>query len=87
MDVRGIICIALTIYWVILIVRILSSWFPPPAPGPLRTIMDFLHAVTDPVLRPIRGMVPPVRMGMMALDLSPIIVFVIIAVLQRVICG
>lgn len=81
-----VICVALTIYWVILIVRIFSSWFPVPPAGPLRAALSFVFAVTDPVLRPFRNMIPPVRMGMMAMDLSPIIVFVILAVVQRVVC-
>jgi YggT family protein len=81
-----IICILLTVYWLILLVRILSSWFPIPPSGPVRTVMDLVYAVTEPVLRPIRGLLPPVRMGAMAFDLSPIIVFVIIQVLQFSIC-
>jgi YggT family protein len=81
-----IVCILLTVYWVILLVRILSSWFPIPPSGPIRTVMDLVYAVTEPVLRPIRGLLPPVRMGAMAFDLSPIIVFVIIQVLQFSIC-
>jgi YggT family protein len=79
-------CILLTVYWVILLVRILSSWFPIPPSGPIRTVMDLVFAVTEPVLRPIRGLLPPVRMGAVAFDLSPIIVFVIIQVLQYSIC-
>lgn len=82
----GIVCILLTVYWVILLIRILSSWFPIPPSGPMRTAMDLVFAVTEPVLRPIRGLLPPVRMGAMAFDLSPIIVFVIIQVLQLSIC-
>jgi YggT family protein len=79
-------CILLTVYWVILLIRILSSWFPIPPSGPIRTGMDLVYAVTEPVLRPIRGLLPPVRMGAVAFDLSPIIVFVIIQVLQYSIC-
>jgi YggT family protein len=79
-------CILLTVYWVILLIRILSSWFPIPPSGPIRTVMDLVYAVTEPVLRPIRGLLPPVRMGAVAFDLSPIIVFVIIQVLQYSIC-
>ena len=82
----GIVCILLTVYWVILLIRILSSWFPIPPSGAMRTAMDLVYAVTEPVLRPIRGLLPPVRMGAMAFDLSPIIVFVIIQVLQFSIC-
>jgi YggT family protein len=82
----GIVCLLLTVYWVILLIRILSSWFPIPPSGPIRTVMDLVYAVTEPVLRPIRGLLPPVRMGAMGFDLSPIIVFVIIQVLQLSIC-
>jgi YggT family protein len=81
----GIIRILLWVYWVILLVRILSTWFPPPAPGsPLRRLLDVAYALTEPVLRPLRNVLPPVRIGMVALDLSPIIVFVVIMVLLQV---
>jgi YggT family protein len=83
---RTVFCYLLTVYWVILIVRILSSWFRPPLEGPLRTVWRLLYDVTDPVLRPLRNLLPAVRMGSMAIDFSPIIVFVIIGVLQRVVC-
>jgi YggT family protein len=72
-------------YWVIMFVRVLSSWFPAPISGPLRTLLSFCYRVTDPVLTPIRRAVPPMRAGMMALDLSPIIVFVVIGVLLQVV--
>jgi YggT family protein len=84
----GIVCILLTVYWLILLVRILSSWFRVPPSGPFRMLMDFVYAVTEPVLRPLRSILPPVRMGAIGFDLSPIIVFVVIAVLQTSIgCG
>jgi YggT family protein len=82
----GIICILLTIYVVILLVRVFSSWFPVPPSGPVRAVLNVVYDLTEPVLRLVRGVVPPVRMGVMGLDLSPIIVFVVIAVLRRSIC-
>jgi len=80
-----IVCALLTIYLIILFVRILSSWFPPPRTEPLATVMGALFTLTDPVLRPLRNIMPPLRMGMMALDLSPIIVFIGIGVLRTAI--
>lgn len=77
-----ILCVVLGIYWIVLIVRIFSSWFPPPRPGPMRTVLDVVYALTDPVLRPLRNLIPPARMGAMAIDFSPIIVFVILGVLR-----
>jgi YggT family protein len=81
-------CILLGVYWLILLLRILSSWFPVPPSGPIRAGLDLVFAVTEPVLRPIRSILPPVRMGAIGFDLSPIIVFVVISVLQASIgCG
>ena len=83
------VCYALSAYRLILFIRIIATWFPPPRYGsPLRLILDFMTDITEPVLRPIRNAVPPVRAGMMALDLSPIIVFVALTVLQIALrCG
>jgi YggT family protein len=44
----------------------------------VRTVLRMLYALTEPVFRPIRKVIPP--MG--GLDLSPIIVFLIIWFLQ-----
>jgi YggT family protein len=40
---------------------------------PVRKVYDGLSKVIEPVLRPIRAVVPPVRMGGANLDLSPLI--------------
>jgi YggT family protein len=77
-----IVCLLLTIYWLILFARIILSWFPPPQSGVGRTLIEIIFDLTDPVLRLVRGLLPPVRMGAMGLDLSPIIVFVALGVLQ-----
>jgi YggT family protein len=44
----------------------------------VRTVLRILYALTEPVFRPIRRIIPPIG----GLDLSPIIVFVIIWFLQ-----
>ena len=85
MGVKSVFCILLTAYFVILFARILSSWFPPPRSPAGRTILGILHDLTDPVLRPLRNLIPPVRMGMAALDLSPIILFIGLMVLGQAI--
>ena len=69
----------LQVYIWLLIGRLLLSWFPNP-PDALRPVYAFLYAITEPVLRLVRPLVPPLRMGMMALDLSPIIVFVVLQI-------
>jgi YggT family protein len=81
----GILCLLLTVYWFVLFARIIASWFPPPRSGPMVGVMRLLYDVTDPVLRPLRSVIPPIRAGMMAIDISPILVFVGIGVIQRLI--
>jgi YggT family protein len=43
--------------------------------------------LTEPVLRLVRGLLPPIRMGTMGLDLSPIVVFIALGLIQSVLCG
>ena len=71
----------LLIYMIIMLVRVFSSWIRIPSSGPIATGMSFVYAVTEPVLRPLRNLLPPLRMGALALDLSPIIVFIVLSIL------
>jgi YggT family protein len=68
-------------YEFILLARVISTWVRVPPSGPMRRIMDIVYDLTEPVLRPLRNAVPPIRMGMVALDLSIIIVFIVISIL------
>jgi YggT family protein len=90
--VLEVLCLLLTVYWIILFIRVLVSWaylfgLRPPISGPFRTALDLLEDVTEPVLRPLRALVPPIRAGGVGLDLSIIIAFVILLVLRSALCG
>ncbi|HUG88273.1 MAG TPA: YggT family protein [Actinomycetota bacterium] len=78
----AVVCILLTIYWFVLFARIISTFFPPPRSPVGRTIVEILYDLTEPVLRPLRNLMPPLRVGMVGLDLSPIIVFIALGVLR-----
>lgn len=89
MDVNPVVqilCIALDIYYVILLIRIILSWVPS-LPEPVQPVARGVNAVTDPLLIPLRGLIPPVRIGAGALDLSPLILFFGIIILRSLICG
>jgi YggT family protein len=85
--VLQIICILLFVYWIVLFIRIIFSWIPPPQSGVGRAIFEIINDLTEPVLGLVRGLLPAIRMGAMGLDLSPIIVFVALAVLRGALCG
>ncbi|MGH8908016.1 MAG: YggT family protein [Egibacteraceae bacterium] len=85
MIILRVICAALTIYYIILLVRIILSWVPS-LPDPVRPIARGVYAVTDPLLTPLRRAIPPMQMGAMALDLSPMVLFFGIIILQNILC-
>lgn len=61
----------------LIIARVLMSWVHPNPTGP---IGRFLVEVTDPVMRPLQKILPP----MAGLDFSPILALIIIQVLQNI---
>lgn len=75
------------IYYIVLFARIILSWFMMGAAGneTLTSIYRVVYALTEPVLAPIRKVIPGIRMGMGYLDLSPIIVLILLRVLQQII--
>ncbi|MBN8618673.1 MAG: YggT family protein [Anaerolineae bacterium] len=77
MIVLQVIGLLLQLFQFALLARILLSWFPNVDRS--NPIIQFLYDITEPVLRPIREMLPPTGM----FDFSPLIVFLIIQVLAR----
>jgi YggT family protein len=73
--------VVVQLFLLCLLGRIVLSWFPPSGPGLLESIQQVLFRITEPVLGPIRRLLPPVRMGGMGLDLSPMIVFLVLQIL------
>ena len=79
--------IAIQLYMLVIFIRLIMSWFPPTPGTTYQQIFDGFVRVTEPVLAPVRAVIPPVRTGAMSLDLSPIVVFLVGIILQRAICG
>ena len=78
---RQILVYVVTIYIVILAGRAVLSWFPVRGGTFLASLNTILFELTEPVLRPVRKVVPPVGM----FDTSFLIVFVGLVILRSVI--
>jgi YggT family protein len=74
-------------FLVILFLRIISSWFPIDPWSKAARVVRVLERITDPVLVPIRRLLPPVRLGGTGFDLSPIVVFFAIFILTSILRG
>jgi YggT family protein len=68
----------LSLYMLLLLIRIVFSWGQVSY---VNRVMRFLVGVTDPVLTPLRHMIPPLGM----FDISPIVAFIIIWLFQAAI--
>ena len=64
------------IYALILIVRVLITWVNP---DPFNPVVQFLSRMTDPVLEPLRRVIPPLG----PIDISPIVALLILQALQH----
>ena len=80
------VCRFLEAYVIIMFARIILSWFPINQSGGLGTVYEFLGRLTEPVLAPIRRIIPPLGMGGMGFDLSPLVVLLGIGLLRGAIC-
>ncbi|MGI9033996.1 MAG: YggT family protein [Acidimicrobiales bacterium] len=81
------VCRLLEAYIVVIFARIVFSWFPIEAGSTMATVFGFLYAVTEPVLGPLRRVIPPVGVSGMGLDLSPTIVIIVLFVIRGALCG
>lgn len=82
-----IICTLAQLFLLAVFARIILSWFPPsPGGGALNSVRYFLDTITEPVLGPLRRVIPPLGIGGMALDLSPLILIIGVNILVGVLC-
>ena len=68
-------CALVTVFIVILFLRVILSWFPPPSGG-AATFYRILLDLTEPILAPLRRMIPPV--GMLDLSVTVLLIFLFI---------
>jgi YggT family protein len=72
----GIVCSLIQLYILVVFARILLEWVRVPSEHVVGRVRSVLATVVDPVLAPLRRVIPPIRMGGAALDLSPLVLLV-----------
>ncbi len=76
--------IGLVIYWAFallrlaIIVRVISSWLPT---GPYSPWVRWSFTLTEPILRPLRRIIPPIR----TIDITPIVAFFAIGIVESLV--
>ena len=77
----SLVCSALTVYYLILFIRIILSWttmmWSPPSY--LTPLVRVVYDLTEPVMGLFRRFIPPVG----GFDLSPIFIFIALQIIQQ----
>jgi YggT family protein len=86
---REVLTYVLTIYLVILIGRMIFGWVQVFArdwrpTGILLVLAEAIFTVTDPPLKFLRRFIRPLRIGMVAMDLSFMVLFIVVLILLEV---
>ena len=81
--------IVLLLFELLLIARVVLDWVGVARPGPrpewAQPIRRGTYAVTEPVLAPVRRVLPTPRIGSIGFDLAVPIVFVVVLILRGVV--
>ncbi|QQS00983.1 MAG: YggT family protein [Austwickia sp.] len=77
----------LNIYLMLLLIRLVFDWIQMFARdwrprGPLLVVAEAVYSATDPPLRAVRKVIPPLRLGGVALDLSFMVVIFAVYLLR-----
>lgn len=90
-DVATYVSALFTVYFILIIVRIILSWVQQFRPLPynmaLRTVIGFIEESVDPYLNLFRRFIPPLRVGGAGLDLSPILAIIVLLIVESLVVG
>jgi YggT family protein len=78
--VREVLCATLNVYLLVLFARVIMSWVPVRPGTGLANVQHVLAQLTEPVVGPIRRVLPPAGM----FDLSTMVVFILIIIVQHI---
>lgn len=77
-----------SLYTFVLLARVILDWARVLAPswhprGPILFLADWVYRLTDPPLRALGRLIPPLRLGAIALDVGFIVLFVAVTMVGR----
>ncbi len=74
----SLICTALSLFLIAMFARIVLSYFPLSPSSPMSSVYSVLYSITEPVLGPLRSVIPSIGM----FDISPIVVIIGVQIIQ-----
>ena len=84
---REIVLLAFDVYFYAVFIWVILSWIRVSSTHPLGRLQVFLDRIIYPVILPLRRVIPPIRLGGGALDLSPIVLLIGVRLLRGIVAG
>ena len=89
--IGALLSLVLLLFSIVLIARVVVDWVGVLSQGPelewRRQARRITHTVTEPVLAPVRWVLPPVRTGPVGFDLAVPVVFLAVLLLRMLVGG
>jgi len=79
MGLLGLVQLLFRLVYLLLLARVVMSWVVPR--GVDHPVALAIYRLTDPILEPLRRLVPPIG----GLDISPILAFLVLGLLERLV--
>ena len=73
--------ILVPVLYVSILARVIVSWLPIGEDSPFSPVVRVIYQITEPMLGPIRRLIP----GLGMFDLSPMIAIIVLMVIQRIV--
>lgn len=82
--VRALLALLLYLFLILLIARLVLDWVQVLARewqprGPVLVVAEIVYTITDPPLRALRRIIPPLRIGQISLDLAFLVLMLAVA--------
>lgn len=90
--VAGVLYLAVLLYLILLVARLVLEWIQSYAreyrpTGLVLVLFEVVYTLTDPPVKGLRRLIPPLRLGAVSLDLSLMILLLVGWILLRVLAG
>ncbi|HEX7350114.1 YggT family protein [Brachybacterium sp.] len=90
--VAGVLYLAVLLYLILLVARLVLEWIQSYAreyrpAGLVLVLFEVVYTLTDPPVKGLRRLIPPLRLGAVSLDLSLMILLLVGWILMRVLAG
>lgn len=84
--VRAVLALLLYLFLIVLFARLILDWIQVLARewrprGPVLVLAEVVYSITDPPLRALRRIIPPLRLGQVRLDLAFLVLILAVSLL------